>query len=78
MPSTEREQLVELQTQLAFQEDLLNTLNQRVAEQDGELRVLRQLLTQLTQESRQLRDAMEERGLAEPSLAAQIEKPPHY
>lgn len=78
MSSSEREQLVELQTQLAFQEDLLNALNARVTEQDGELRILRQQLQQLARVSRQMRDALEERGIAEPGLSAQAEKPPHY
>ena len=78
MSSSEQKQLIELQTQLAFQEDLLNALNERVSEQDGELRILRQQLRQLAQASRQMRDAMEERGIADPSLAAEVERPPHY
>ncbi|WP_027873694.1 SlyX family protein [Spongiibacter marinus] len=78
MSSRETEQLVELQTQLAYQEDLLNALNDRVSEQDGELRILRQQLRQLAQASRVMRETMEEQGLAEPGFAAEIEKPPHY
>ena len=78
MSSRETEQLVELQTQLAYQEDLLNALNDRVSEQDGELRILRQQLRQLAQASRVMRETMEEQGLAEPCFAAEIEKPPHY
>lgn len=78
MSSRETEQLVELQTQLAYQEDLLNALNDRVSEQDGELRILRQQLRQLAQASRVMRETMEEQGLAEPGFAADMEKPPHY
>jgi SlyX protein len=78
MSSRETEQLVELQTQLAYQEDLLNALNDRVSEQDGELRILRQQLRQLAQASRVMRETMEEQGLAEPGFAAEMEKPPHY
>lgn len=78
MSSRETEQLVELQTQLAYQEDLLNALNDRVSEQDGELRILRQQLRQLAQASRVMRETMEEQGLAGPGFAAEMEKPPHY
>ncbi|MAK44930.1 MULTISPECIES: SlyX family protein [Spongiibacter] len=78
MSSRETEQLVELQTQLAYQEDLLNALNDRVSEQDGELRILRQQLRQLAQASRVMRETMEEQGLAQPGFAADMEKPPHY
>ncbi|WP_372878238.1 SlyX family protein [Spongiibacter marinus] len=78
MSSRETEQLVELQTQLAYQEDLLNALNDRVSEQDGELRILRQQMRQLAQASRVMRETMEEQGLAEPGFAADMEKPPHY
>ncbi len=78
MSSTERDQLVELQTQLAFQEDLLSALDRRVTEQDAELRMLRQQFKQLAQLSREMHSAMADRGISEPGLAAQIEKPPHY
>jgi len=63
-------QLVELETKLAFQEDMIQALNRTVAEQQQELlemkRDIEELQTQL-------------RALA-PSLASGItdEPPPHY
>jgi len=63
-------QLVELETKLAFQEDMIQALNRTVAEQQQELlemkRDIEELQTQL-------------RALA-PSLASNVtdEPPPHY
>ena len=78
MTADEQQQMIDLQTQVAFQEDLLNALDVRVTEQDAEIRLLRQQLQQLARLSHQMRDAMEERGISEPGLAAQMERPPHY
>ena len=78
MTADEQQQMIDLQTQLAFQEDLLTALDIRVTEQDAEIRLLRQQLQQLARMSRQMRDAMEERGISEPGLAAKMERPPHY
>ena len=78
MTADEQQQMIDLQTQLAFQEDLLTALDIRVTEQDAEIRLLRQQLQQLARMSRQMRDAMEERGISEPGLAAQMGRPPHY
>ena len=61
MTADEQQQMIDLQTQLAFQEDLLTALDIRVTEQDAEIRLLRQQLQQLARMSRQMRDAMEER-----------------
>lgn len=66
-------QLVELQTQLAFQEDLLSALDQRVASQDREIQQLTQAVLQLQANSRLLQDALSEQG-----IASEVEKPPHY
>ena len=60
MTADEQQQMIDLQTQLAFQEDLLTALDIRVTEQDAEIRLLRQQLQQLARMSRQMRDAMEE------------------
>ena len=67
------EQVVELQTQLAFQEDLLTALDQRVASQDREIQRLTQAVLQLQANSRLLQDALSEQG-----IASDAEKPPHY
>lgn len=78
MTADGQQQIIDLQTQIAFQEDLLTALDRRVTEQDAELRLLRQQLQQLAQLSRQMRDALQERGVSEPGSAAQTERPPHY
>lgn len=66
-------QLIELQTQLAFQEDLLSALNERVIAQDKSLRDVRQILVHMQESNAQLQASMENRG-----TAGDIEKPPHY
>lgn len=72
--STELEtQLIELQTQLAFQEDMLNALNDRVIAQDKSLRDMRQILTHMRESNAQLQASMENRG-----MAGDNERPPHY
>lgn len=68
-----RAQVIELQTQLAFQEDLLSALDHRVASQDREIQRLTEAVLQLQSHSRLLQNALSEQGIA--TLA---EKPPHY
>ncbi|MDX1505973.1 MAG: SlyX family protein [Spongiibacter sp.] len=72
------ELLIELQTQVAFQEDLLSALNDRVTEQDRELRTLREQMKALGAVTAQLRVMLEEQGAGGESVASAIERPPHY
>ncbi|CAA0087437.1 Protein SlyX [Zhongshania aliphaticivorans] len=65
-------QLVDVQTQLTFQEDMLNALNERVVAQDLELRNLRRTIELLHEQMKQKNTAGEE------SLLVGIERPPHY
>lgn len=67
------EQLVELQSQMAFQEDTAATLNEAVAAQQQEILVLRQQLTLLKQRQEEVQAQIDQGG---PSPA--MEKPPHY
>lgn len=67
-----REQLMELQTQFAFQEDLLTALNDRVIGQDRELERLRRALLALQDNYAKLADSVAQVG------GESIERPPHY
>ena len=62
--------LTELETKLAFAEDLLETLNQTVARQQGQIDSLQQQLRLLHQ---QLKDAV-----PDDARTARDEIPPHY
>jgi len=62
--------LTELETKLAFAEDLLETLNQTVARQQGQLDSLQQQLRLLHQ---QLKDAV-----PDDTRTPRDEIPPHY
>lgn len=62
------EQIVDLQTRLAYQEDTLLKLNDVMAQQQDQLDRVSQALRSLSQ---QLRDWREQSGGAEPP-------PPHY
>lgn len=62
--------LVELETKLAFAEDLLDTLNQTVARQQGQIDSLQQQLRLLHQ---QIQDAA-----PDAPRAPRDEIPPHY
>jgi SlyX protein len=64
-------ELEELQTRLAFLEDHLAVLNERVAAQDGEIEALQLQLRHL---SKKLADAQE---LGD-GISSEIEHPPHY
>jgi SlyX protein len=67
------EQLVELQTQLAFHEDTVAALNEAMAGQQQEILVLRQQLTLLKQRQEEAQAQLEQGG-----PPAAMEKPPHY
>lgn len=73
MSNTE-ERLTQLETQLAFQDDTLEQLNQQVIKQGQELSLLQGQLKQLNQRFKNLQTAQHEDQ--QPSLAD--EKPPHY
>lgn len=63
--------LTELEIRLAYQEDLLQTLNQIVADQQLELSKLNYTCQQLYQKLKGLQDAL-------PPQAPVDERPPHY
>jgi SlyX protein len=63
--------LVEVQTQLAYQEDTVRSLNEAMAAQQREILVLRRQLQLLKQRQ-------DEQGEAAASGPAAQEKPPHY
>lgn len=62
--------LNELEAKVAFAEDLIDTLNQTVIRQQGQIELLQQQLRLLHQ---QLQDA-----LPDDARAPRDEKPPHY
>ncbi|TDG14177.1 SlyX family protein [Seongchinamella unica] len=65
-------QLVELQSQMAFQEDTIAALNEAVADQQREILVLREQLTLLKQRQEEQAAQLDQGG------AAANERPPHY
>lgn len=68
-----QEQIIELQTRLAYQEDSLNQLNQVVTEQSVWIDQLRQQLRALAEKYEDLRDTQRHGG-----GIADNEPPPHY
>ena len=65
-----REQMIELQTQLSFQEDTLRALDQAVTSQQQQLDRLAQLNTRLERQFGELLERVDERPDNQP--------PPHY
>ncbi|SFC19288.1 SlyX protein [Marinospirillum celere] len=65
--------LIALETQAAFQDDLIETLNQQLVLQSRELQQLQQQVQLLNQRLANLRDEQEDK---QPGQAD--EKPPHY
>jgi SlyX protein len=65
-------QLIDVQTQLTFQEDLLNALNDRVVAQDLEIRNLRRTLELLHEQMKQKNTSGEDVQMVD------SERPPHY
>ena len=61
----------ELENQVAFQDELIESLNSTVAKQDRELLDLKYQLSRLS-------DRIKEIGDASPSDTPQDETPPHY
>lgn len=75
---TLQQQMMELQTQLAFQEDAVSSLDAALAQQQQEILLLRrqvELLRQRQQENEATHDASSHAGAPH---AALDEKPPHY
>ena len=61
----------ELENQVAFQDELIESLNGTVAKQDREVHVLKHQLSRLS-------ERLKEIGDASPGAAPQDETPPHY
>ena len=69
-----RQQLEDLQTQLAFQEDTVQALSAAMAVQQQEILVLRRQLELL----KQRQDEQSPRYAPDEEAAPELEKPPHY
>ena len=67
------ERLQELESQMAFQDELHNQLNDIVARQDGEIRDLKQQVLALSRRLKEVGESMPEQG-SDPA----DEAPPHY
>lgn len=70
-----QEQLVELQTQFAFQEDLLQALNEVVTRQQAQIDALQR---ELSLHRDKLTHALENLPAAGESGSNDDERPPHY
>ena len=68
---TSEDRLVDIELKIAAQEDLVDTLNRMVYQQQKKLDELETMCTALVRQLRDVRDSMTERGPAN-------EKPPHY
>ena len=68
----EQEQIEDLQARVAFQEDLLSSLNNRVAEQEHEIEVLKKQLKIVYKKVSSLAGSIESAGEADEA------PPPHY
>ena len=67
-------EIEELQTRLAFQEDLIATLNDQVALQDRDIKTLQAQLREVHQKLKELIYQVEVGGSTMPG----DERPPHY
>lgn len=67
------DELIELQTRIAFQEDTISQLNEVITKQDADI-------LQLQQQMRLLAKRIDELALAQVSSGEEIahERPPHY
>lgn len=68
---TTEDRLVDIEIKLARQDDLLDTLNRTVYQQQKKIDELEALCTALARHIKDMRDAASERGPVN-------EKPPHY
>lgn len=67
--------LISMESQLAFQDDLIEQLNQQVILQQGDLLLLQKQLQLMSQSFKELQQTSEQQG-EQPSAAD--ERPPHY
>jgi SlyX protein len=74
-PEQLREQLIELQSQFAFQEDLLNDLNAIVVRQQDQIDALERELLVHRERLLHVLENLPEKGQ---SAASADERPPHY
>ncbi len=65
------EAIIELQTKLSFQEDLLESLNQVVIEQQGQIAKLQRTVESIIGQMDSMQSAMQDNGPRQ-------EIPPHY
>lgn len=72
MPSEIEEKLADLESRMAFQDDLLNAMNARVAAQDKEIEILRLQLRHLNEKLKQYEEQATPDGLGHDDV------PPHY
>lgn len=68
---THEDRLVDIEIKLARQDDLVETLNQMVYQQQRKIDELESLCSALARHLKEIREAASERGPAN-------EKPPHY
>ncbi|HJV51353.1 MULTISPECIES: SlyX family protein [Oxalobacteraceae] len=68
---TSEDRLVDIEIRIARQEDMIDTLNKTVYQQQKKIDELEGLCTALARHIREVREAATERGPAN-------EKPPHY
>lgn len=68
-----QEQLIDLQTRVAYQEDTLEQLNQVITQQDADINQLKQQIRILAQ---RLEDSLRTQG--QDGELIQDERPPHY
>lgn len=68
---TTEDRLVNIELKIAAQEDLVDTLNNMVYQQQKKIDELETLCTALARQLKETRDSMTERGPAN-------ERPPHY
>lgn len=68
-----QEQLIDLQTRVAYQEDTLEQLNQVITQQDADITQLKQQIRILAQ---RLEDSLRTQG--QEGELVQDERPPHY
>ncbi|WP_039911950.1 SlyX family protein [Cellvibrio mixtus] len=68
-----QEQLIDLQTRVAYQEDTLEQLNQVITQQDADITQLKQQIRILAQ---RLEDSLRTQGQGGEQI--QDERPPHY
>jgi SlyX protein len=72
-----KDEIENLQSRIAFQEDAIETLNEVVTKQDREIQELRLQLQEIYKRMEEVKIAFES-GAADPVDLIADEKPPHY